>query len=84
MAGKSDAAIEATRAVPCAADAPWTEHETVALRLTDAMTREITVSEGLFAQVQARFSVQEQVDLVATIAAYNMVSRFLTAFHIGH
>lgn len=84
MAGKSDAAIEATRAVPCVADAPWTEHEAIALRLTDVMTREITVSDGLFAQVQARFTPQEQVDLVATIAAYNMVSRFLAAFHIGH
>jgi AhpD family alkylhydroperoxidase len=83
-AGKSDAAIEATRSIPCAADAPWTEQEHLAIRLTDAMTRDITVADALFAQVQARFSAQEQVDLVATIAAYNMVSRFLTAFHIGH
>lgn len=83
-AGKSDAAIEATRSVPAAADAPWTPDEVIALRLTDAMTRDIAVSDEVFAQVRAHFNAQEQVDLVATIAAYNMVSRFLTAFHIGH
>lgn len=83
-AGKSHAAIEATRSVPAAADAPWTPHEVVALRLTDAMTRDIAVSDAVFAEVRRHFNAQEQVDLVATIAAYNMVSRFLTAFHIGH
>lgn len=83
-AGKSDAAIEATRTVPANADAPWAELERIAIELTDAMTRDITVSDSLFEQVRSRFNAQEQVDLVATIAAYNMVSRFLTAFHIGH
>lgn len=82
--GKSDAAIEATRTVPAAADAPWTKLERIAIELTDAMTRDIAVSDSLFDQVRAHFNEQEQVDLVATIAAYNMVSRFLTAFHIGH
>jgi hypothetical protein len=28
--------------------------------------------------------VQGQLDLVATVAAYNMVSRFLVALQIGH
>lgn len=83
-AGQSEAAIEATRSVPPAADAPWTAQERLAIRLADAMTRDITVDDALFAQVQACFNAREQVDLVATIAAYNMVSRFLTAFHIGH
>jgi 4-carboxymuconolactone decarboxylase len=83
-AGQSDAAIEATRSVPAAADAPWTIQETVAIRLTDAMTRDITVPDALFEEVRQHFDEQAQVDLVATIAAYNMVSRFLTAFHIGH
>ncbi|MFZ2389508.1 MAG: carboxymuconolactone decarboxylase family protein, partial [Polaromonas sp.] len=30
------------------------------------------------------FDDHQLVDLVATVAAYNMVSRFLTAFRIGH
>lgn len=83
-AGKSEAAIEATRSVPATGAAHWTAAEAMAIRLTDAMTRDITVSDALFAEVKAHFNAQEQVDLVATIAAYNMVSRFLTAFHIGH
>ncbi len=56
----------------------------VALALTDAMTRAIDVPDSLFEQVKKHFDAQGQIDLVATIAAYNMVSRFLTAFHIGH
>jgi alkylhydroperoxidase family enzyme len=56
----------------------------VALLLTDSMTRDIVVPDSLFADVKKHFDAQGQIDLVATIAAYNMVSRFLTAFHIGH
>lgn len=58
--------------------------EHVAIRLTDAMTRDIDVPDALYAEVQAHFDAQGQIDLVATIAAYNMVSRFLVALHIGH
>ena len=54
------------------------------LQLTDAMTRDIDVDDALMARVQARFTAQETVELVATIAAYNMVSRFLVALKIGH
>jgi 4-carboxymuconolactone decarboxylase len=56
----------------------------VALALTDTMTRAIEVPDSLFDEVKKHFDAQGQIDLVATIAAYNMVSRFLTAFHIGH
>ncbi len=48
------------------------------------MTRDIEVPDALFAQVQACFGTQMQLDLVATIAAYNMVSRLLVALQIGH
>jgi len=58
--------------------------ELIAIRLADAMTRDIDVPDALYAEVQAVFSAQAQIDLVATIAAYNMVSRFLVALHIGH
>jgi AhpD family alkylhydroperoxidase len=83
-AGQSDEAIAAIRADTLAANAPWNEAERVALQLTDAMTRSIVVSDALFAQVRAHFDDRAQVDLVATIGAYNMVSRFLCAFEIGH
>lgn len=83
-AGASEAAVAATRVVPLAADAPLSAAEHVALRLADAMTRDIDVPEALYAEVRAHFDAQGQTDLVATVAAYNMVSRFLVALHIGH
>jgi AhpD family alkylhydroperoxidase len=83
-AGVSAEAVEASRSLPLAADAPFTEAQRVALRLTDAMTRDIDVPDALYAEVRQHFDVQGQIDLVATVAAYNMVSRFLVALQIGH
>ena len=83
-AGISAEAVEASRSVPLAADAPFTEAQRVALRLADAMTRDIDVPDALYAEVRQHFDVQGQLDLVATVAAYNMVSRFLVALQIGH
>jgi len=83
-AGVSADAIEASRSLPLAADAPFTDAQRVALRLTDAMTRDIDVPDALYADVRRHFDVQGQIDLVATVAAYNMVSRFLVALQIGH
>ena len=83
-AGVSAEAVEASRSMPLAADAPFTEAQRVALRLADAMTRDIDVPDALYAEVRQHFDVQGQIDLVATVAAYNMVSRFLVALQIGH
>lgn len=54
------------------------------MALTDAMTRDIEVSEAVYGAVAARFSERQLLDIVATVAAYNMVSRLLVALHIGH
>lgn len=83
-AGVSQAAIDATRQEPISADAPLSLEQRVALQLTDAMTRDIEVPDALYAEVRKHFSAQGQIDLVATVSAYNMVSRFLVALHIGH
>ncbi|KAA5609503.1 carboxymuconolactone decarboxylase family protein [Rhodovastum atsumiense] len=56
--------------------------ERVVLALTDAMTREVQVAEDVFVAVRAEFDERTLVELVATIAAYNMVSRFVEAFRI--
>jgi 4-carboxymuconolactone decarboxylase len=79
-----DAVTNAEYLAPMPADSGLSSSQQVALLLTDTMTRNIEVPDALFAQVRQYFDEQAQVDLVATIAAYNMVSRFLTAFHIGH
>ncbi len=83
-AGVSAEAVEASRSMPLAANAPFTDAQRVALRLADAMTRDIDVPDALYAEVRQHFDVQGQLDLVATVAAYNMVSRFLVALQIGH
>jgi len=54
------------------------------LELTDAMTRDIEVPDALFERVREHFDAEKLVELVATIAAYNMVSRFLVALRIEH
>jgi 4-carboxymuconolactone decarboxylase len=77
-----DAVTNAAYLAPLPFDLAVSTAERVALLLT--MTRAIDVPDDLFEQVRVHFDTQGQIDLVATIAAYNMVSRFLTAFHIGH
>lgn len=53
------------------------------LSYTDAMTLNVTVPEDVFGKLKAKFSEQEVVEITATIAAYNCVSRFLVALDVG-
>ncbi|MCP1767263.1 hypothetical protein [Bradyrhizobium japonicum] len=45
------------------------------LELTDAMTRDIIVSDAIFGKLRETFDDGGIVEVMATIAAYNMVSR---------
>jgi 4-carboxymuconolactone decarboxylase len=58
--------------------------ERAVLDLADAMTREVQVPDAIFDPLRKRFDARALVELVATVAAYNMVSRFLEALNIGH
>lgn len=62
----------------------YTDKERLVIELTDRMTRDVAVPEPLMDKVRAEFGVTETVELVATVAAYNMVSRFLVALNISH
>jgi len=68
--------------------ADWASHDVfttaqrAALAMTDAMTRDVRVPDALFAEARRHFGDRELVELVATIATYNMVSRFLEALGI--
>jgi alkylhydroperoxidase family enzyme len=62
----------------------FTEEEKLILKMTDHMTRDIEVPASLMAQVTKRYSPERVVELVTTVAAYNMVSRFLVALNIVH
>jgi alkylhydroperoxidase family enzyme len=53
-----------------------------ALALTDGMTREVHVAGATFDAARAQFGDRELLELVVTIAAYNMVSRVLEALQI--
>lgn len=62
----------------------FSEEERLLLELTDRMTRDVKVPQELMARLNARHDPQAVVELVATVAAYNMVSRFLVALNISH
>ena len=52
------------------------------LSLCDAMTRDIHVAPGMVQAVRDALGERQLVELVGTIASYNMVSRFLEALQI--
>ena len=54
------------------------------LDYTESMTRSIRVDDATFKRIREHFDEQEIVELTATIAGYNLVSRFLEALHIDH
>ncbi len=58
------------------------ERERAVLAYTDAMTRHVQVPDAVFAAVSALHDPKDLVEITATIAAYNMVSRFLEALQI--
>jgi len=63
-------------------DAAFSDDERLAMRYALAMTRDVKVPEGLFAEVKRRFDTTELVELTAAIATYNMVARFLVALEV--
>ena len=62
----------------------FSAEEKLILQMTDHMTRDIEVPAGLMQEVTAKYGPGQVVELVATVAAYNMVSRFLVALNIVH
>lgn len=83
-AGVSADAIESLRNASVVDTGLLTEIQRLVVELTDRMTRDVDVPDDLMERIRVRFNAQEIVELVATIAAYNMVSRFLVALAIAH
>jgi hypothetical protein len=52
------------------------------LAYTEAMTQDVHVSDATFAAASKHFNQREMTELTATVAAYNLVSRFLEALAI--
>jgi 4-carboxymuconolactone decarboxylase len=84
-AGMPPEKIEALRDPEAGAQtAMFSALERHVIALTDAMTRDIEVPDSVFDPLKPFFTEQQRVDLVATVASYNMVSRFLVALQVGH
>ena len=60
----------------------YTDEQRAVLTLTDSMTRDVQVPDEVLAEIRRYLDDRRVVELVATIAAYNMVSRFLEALGI--
>ncbi|MGH8670232.1 MAG: carboxymuconolactone decarboxylase family protein [Burkholderiales bacterium] len=78
QAGMTQEAIDALRK----GETGGSKTETLVLRYTDAMTRELQVADALFDELKQHFDDKTLVELTATVAGYNMVSRFLIAMRI--
>ena len=81
-AGLTEQQITSLKNTPI--DPSFSELEHLVMQLTDVMTRDIQVPDALYSQVKAHFNDQEILEVVTTVAAYNMVSRLLNALHVGH
>jgi alkylhydroperoxidase family enzyme len=78
--GASQAQVDALR--DWRASDRFDETERAVLAYTDAMTEDVQVSDEVFSAVGSRFNPREMTELTATIAAYNLVSRFLEALKV--
>jgi len=72
----------------CDALADWraskcfSERERAVLAYTDTMTRDITVPDAVFAEVNRHFNDREIVELTVLIGSYNMNARVLQALEL--
>ena len=60
----------------------FTNQQRALLAYTDAMTREISVDDTVFAEVRKHFNERQVVELTMLIGAYNMLTRFLKALQV--
>jgi len=81
-AGVTPEKLDALRDVPAGSALDAKERSVIAL--ADAMTRDVQVPDAVFDAVRPHFDATALTELVALVAAYNMVSRFLEAMEIGH
>jgi len=83
QAGATDAQL-ALLDVPdrAAESALYDELQRAVIAFAIASTRHVKIPDALFAELKSRLSPTELVELVASIAAYNMVARFLVALEV--
>ena len=83
VALREGAAPEQIAALDAWADSPrFSARERAVLAYAQAMTLDVQVAAPVFDALRPWFNEREIVELTATIAAYNMVSRFLEALDV--
>jgi 4-carboxymuconolactone decarboxylase len=80
-AGGTAAKAGALQASPIEAGV-FDDQEMALLKLTDQSTRRVTVDVEVIEDLKICFGETQTVEAVATVAAYNMVSRFLVALAV--
>jgi 4-carboxymuconolactone decarboxylase len=60
----------------------FSDEERALIQLADQSTRNVVVNAAVIEQLKVLFGESKTVEAVATVAAYNMVSRFLVALAI--
>ena len=86
-AGASQAQVDGLQDIDAALanDSLFDRQERAVLALTVEMTRSIKVSDATFEGAREQLpDLQSVIELIATIATYNMVSRFLVALEVEH
>ncbi|TKA25812.1 hypothetical protein B0A50_05567 [Salinomyces thailandicus] len=81
-AGASRAALGAVLRGEVRNEQALSEDERMVLAFTEQSTRNVKVDDELFAEVKERFTDQEVMELMITVAGYNMVSRFLVGLDV--
>jgi alkylhydroperoxidase family enzyme len=82
-AGGAQAKLDLLDDVEAAARDPrLTDREQAAVHLATEMTRLVQVSDAVLGRARKFFGERQLVELVGTIATYNMVARFLEALGI--
>ncbi|CAI6341241.1 unnamed protein product [Periconia digitata] len=87
--GMTQAHVDAVRSLPPhydragESDDVFDEPHRAVLAYVDAMTLDVTVAEEVFGRVKKAFGEKGSVEVTATVAAYNCVSRFLVALDVG-
>ncbi|MFG2430411.1 carboxymuconolactone decarboxylase family protein [Streptomyces sp. NPDC048590] len=82
QAGGTDDKCEALKEPNAAVSALFNKEERALLTLTDQSTKQVEVDAEVIEELKRLFGEQQTVEAVATVAAYNMVSRFLVALAV--
>jgi alkylhydroperoxidase family enzyme len=82
--GFTEAKLDVVKQLHPTSQGDLSDAEWAVLRYADKMTRDVEVDDRTFnALKSAGFNNQEIVEITATVAGYNLVSRFLVALDVG-